>query len=117
MGHSGERRWLVTSQGGTDSGISIPLGKKVEIKNVNSFDDLEKALHYEITRQQSLAEQKIPIERETRYWDENKKITVSARTKDKEKDYRYFIEGDIPWIILDPDHIYRLKKKCQKFFT
>jgi len=98
----------------TDCNVSIPLGKKVEIKNVNSFHDLEKALDFEITRQQSLAEKKIPIEQETRHWDENRKITVSARSKEDEKDYRYFIEGDIPWIVLDPDHIDRLKKKCQK---
>jgi len=98
----------------TDCNVSIPLGKKVEIKNVNSFHDLEKALDFEITRQQSLAEKKIPIEQETRHWDENRKITVLARSKEDEKDYRYFIEGDIPWIVLDPDHIDRLKKKCQK---
>ena len=97
-----------------DCNVSIPLGKKVEIKNVNSFHDLEKALDFEITRQQSLAEKKIPIEQETRHWDENRKITVSARSKEDEKNYRYFIEGDIPWIVLDPDHIDRLKKKCQK---
>jgi len=98
----------------TDCNVSIPLGNKVEIKNVNSFHDLEKALDFEITRQQSLAEKKIPIEQETRHWDENRNITVSARSKEEEKDYRYFIEGDIPWIVLDPDHIDRLKKKCQK---
>ncbi len=98
----------------TDCNVSIPLGKKVEIKNINSFDDLEEALDFEITRQQSLAERKIPIKRETRHWDENKKITVSASSKEEEMDYRYFIEGDIPWIVLDPDHIDRLKKKCSK---
>lgn len=98
----------------TDCNVSIPLGKKVEIKNVNSFHDLEKALDFEITRQQSLAEKKIPIEQETRHWDENRNITVLAGSREEEKDYRYFIEGDIPWIVLDPDHIDRLKKKCQK---
>lgn len=94
-----------------DCGVSIPLGEKIEIENINSFHDLEKALDFEITRQQSLAEEKIPIEKETRYWDKNKKITLSVKSPKDENDYRYFIEGDIPWIVLDPDHIDRLKKE------
>ena len=93
-----------------DANVSIEGGSKVEIKNINSFYDLEKALHFELTRQQSLAERKIEIIQETRHWDDKRKITVSARSKEEEEDYRYFLEGDIPWVVIDPQVISRLKK-------
>ena len=56
-----------------------------EIKNVSSFHDLEKAIHFELTRQQSLVERNIPVISETRQWDDKRKITVSARTKEEEQ--------------------------------
>jgi aspartyl-tRNA(Asn)/glutamyl-tRNA(Gln) amidotransferase subunit B len=93
-----------------DANVSIEGGSKVEIKNINSFYDLEKALHFELTRQQSLAERKIEIIQETRHWDDKRKITISARSKEEEEDYRYFLEGDIPWVVIDPQVISRLKK-------
>jgi aspartyl-tRNA(Asn)/glutamyl-tRNA(Gln) amidotransferase subunit B len=79
-----------------DANVSIEGGSKVEIKNINSFHDLEKAVHFEITRQQSLAERKIEIIQETRHWDDRRKITVSARTKEEEEEYRYHLEADVP---------------------
>ena len=93
-----------------DANVSIEGGSKVEIKNINSFYDLEKALHFELTRQQSLAERKIEIIQETRHWDDRRKITISARSKEEEEDYRYFLEGDIPWVVIELDIISRLKK-------
>ena len=81
-----------------DANVSIEGGSKVEIKNIGSFHDLEKAVHFEITRQQSLAERKIEIVQETRHWDDGRKITVSSRTKEEEAEYRYHLEADIPWI-------------------
>ncbi|MDH3312759.1 MAG: Asp-tRNA(Asn)/Glu-tRNA(Gln) amidotransferase subunit GatB [Nitrosopumilus sp.] len=84
-----------------DANVSIKGGKKVEIKNIGSFHDLEKAVHFEITRQESLSSRDIPIIQETRHWDDKRKITVSARSKEEELDYRYFLEGDIPWIKID----------------
>ena len=93
-----------------DGNISIDKGNRVEIKNVGSFRDIEKALHFEITRQQSLAEREIPIPAETRHWDEARKITVSARSKEEEQDYRYFLEADIPWVLIESSVIDRLKK-------
>ncbi|HEX9845669.1 MAG TPA: Asp-tRNA(Asn)/Glu-tRNA(Gln) amidotransferase subunit GatB [Candidatus Nitrosotenuis sp.] len=93
-----------------DANVSIEGGSKVEIKNINSFYDLEKALHFELTRQQSLAERKIEIIQETRHWDDKRKITISARSKEGEEDYRYFLEGDIPWVVIEPQIISRLKK-------
>ena len=81
-----------------DANVSIEGGSKVEIKNIGSFHDLEKATHFEITRQQSLAEREIEIVQETRHWDDRRKITVSARTKEEEEEYRYHLEADIPWV-------------------
>ncbi|MGD8638605.1 MAG: Asp-tRNA(Asn)/Glu-tRNA(Gln) amidotransferase subunit GatB [Nitrosopumilaceae archaeon] len=81
-----------------DANVSIEGGNKVEIKNIGSFHDLEKAVHFEITRQESLHSRSIPIVQETRHWDDKRKITISSRSKEEELDYRYFLEGDIPWI-------------------
>ena len=86
-----------------DANVSIEGGSKVEIKNIGSFHDLEKAVHFEITRQQSLAERKIEIVQETRHWDDGRKITVSARTKEEEAEYRYHLEADIPWVRINDD--------------
>ena len=93
-----------------DGNVSIDRGNRVEIKNVGSFRDIEKALHFEITRQQSLAERNIPIPSETRHWDEARKITVSARSKEEEQDYRYFPEADIPTILIDKTILEQLSK-------
>ncbi|MDH3314055.1 MAG: Asp-tRNA(Asn)/Glu-tRNA(Gln) amidotransferase subunit GatB [Nitrosopumilus sp.] len=92
-----------------DANVSIKGGKKVEIKNIGSFHDLEKAVHFEITRQESLSSRDISIIQETRHWDDKRKITVSARSKEEELDYRYFLEGDIPWIKIEPQIQEQLK--------
>ena len=84
-----------------DANVSIEGGKKVEVKNIGSFHDLEKAVHFEITRQNSLHSRDIDIVQETRHWDDKRKITISSRSKEEELDYRYFLEGDIPWITID----------------
>ncbi len=94
-----------------DANISIEGGNKVEIKNIGSFHDLEKAVHFEITRQESLHSRGIPIIQETRHWDDKRKITVSSRSKEEDLDYRYFLEGDIPWIRIDPEIKENLKSK------
>ncbi|QUC65470.1 Asp-tRNA(Asn)/Glu-tRNA(Gln) amidotransferase subunit GatB [Nitrosopumilus sp. K4] len=93
-----------------DANVSIEGGKKVEIKNINSFHDLEKAVHFEITRQESLHARGIEIVQETRHWDQQRKITISARSKEEELDYRYFLEGDIPWIRIEKE----MKENLQK---
>jgi len=94
-----------------DANVSIEGGKKVEIKNIGSFHDLEKAVHFEITRQESLHSRDIQIIQETRHWDDKRKITVSSRSKEEDLDYRYFLEGDIPWIIIEPEIKKELKSK------
>ncbi len=92
-----------------DVNVSIQGGNRVEIKNIGSFHDLEKAIHFEITRQESLVARNIPIIQETRHWDDRRKITISARRKEEELEYRYFLEGDIPWILIDSQTLDRLK--------
>jgi len=94
-----------------DVNVSIQGGKRVEIKNIDSFHDLEKAIHFEIIRQESLAARNIPIIQETRHWDDRRKITISARRKEEELEYRYFLEGDIPWILIDSQTLDRLKNE------
>ncbi len=86
-----------------DGNVSIEGGNKVEIKNIGSFHDLEKALHFELTRQQSLFERDIEIAMETRHWDDRRKITVSSRSKEEDQDYRYFLENDIPWVKINQE--------------
>ncbi|MEX0863050.1 Asp-tRNA(Asn)/Glu-tRNA(Gln) amidotransferase subunit GatB [Nitrosopumilus sp.] len=94
-----------------DANVSIEGGKKVEIKNIGSFHDLEKAVHFEITRQESLHSRDIEIAQETRHWDDKRKITVSSRSKEEDLDYRYFLEGDIPWVTIDTDIQNKLKSE------
>ena len=94
-----------------DANVSIKGGNKVEIKNINSFHDLEKAVHFEITRQESLYSRDIPIALETRHWDDQRKITISSRSKEEDLDYRYFLEGDIPWIRIGKDIKEKLKSE------
>ncbi|MBM2852835.1 MAG: glutamyl-tRNA amidotransferase [Candidatus Nitrosotenuis sp.] len=93
-----------------DANVSIEGGLRVEVKNIGSFHDLEKSIHFELIRQQSLTERGIPIAQETRHWDDKRKITISSRSKEEEEDYRYILEGDIPWVILDSQSIEKWKK-------
>ncbi len=71
------------------------LGTKVEVKNMNSFRSLERALAFEIERQTAALEAGEPILQETRHWDENAGTTGSMRSKEESSDYRYFPEPDL----------------------
>jgi len=94
-----------------DVNVSLEGGKRVEIKNVGSFRDVEKALGYEITRQKTMSVRDIEIKSETRHWDEARKVTKQSRAKEEEEDYRYFPEPDIPTIVLGNEFLSSLKAK------
>jgi len=81
---------------------SSKLGVKTEVKNMNSFKALQKALAYEIERQQQVLEEGGKIEQETRHWDTEKNITTSLRTKEYAHDYRYFPEPDLVPMEINP---------------
>ena len=72
------------------------LGTKTEVKNLNSFRAVERAIEYEIERQSSLLERGEAVVQETRGWDDVKNETYSQRSKESSHDYRYFPDPDIP---------------------
>ena len=82
-------------------GPDAPLGTKVEIKNMNSFRSLERAISYEIDRQTALLSRGQGIVMETRHWDEEVGVTRGGRIKEGSSDYRYFPDPDLVPMELD----------------
>mgnify|MGYP003876399279 CR=1 FL=1 len=94
-----------------DANISIQGGGRVEIKNISSFKEVERALNFEISRQTELIKKGLSVERETRHWDEARRITITLRVKEEEHDYRYFPEPDLLPVDLTEDFIESIKAK------
>jgi aspartyl-tRNA(Asn)/glutamyl-tRNA(Gln) amidotransferase subunit B len=98
-----------------DANVSIrpfgqkELGTRTELKNINSFRFVEKALEYEIRRQTAIVEDGGKIVQETRLWDSAAGVTQSMRSKEEAHDYRYFPEPDLPPIVVDNAWIERIK--------
>jgi aspartyl-tRNA(Asn)/glutamyl-tRNA(Gln) amidotransferase subunit B len=110
--------WLGVNDGNMEEGslrcdanVSIrPVGQekfgtKAEVKNVNSFRYLQKALEYEIERQIALLEEGGRVIQETRLWDSSTGRTHSMRSKEEAHDYRYFPEPDLPPLVVDAARI------------
>ncbi len=100
-----------------DANISVrprgeqKLGVKTEIKNMNSFRSVERALAYEAQRQIDLLRAGQTISQETRGWVETKGITVPQRSKEQAHDYRYFPEPDLPPLVIDPAWVEELRAR------
>lgn len=99
-----------------DANISVrpvgskKLGTKAEIKNVNSFRFVQKAIEYEIERQISVLENGGEIVQETRLFDSSKNVTFSMRSKEEAHDYRYFPDPDLLPVILQDNTINSLRE-------
>ncbi len=85
------------------------FGTKVEIKNVNSFRFVEKAIEFEIDRQIDAIERGETIIQETRLWDPDKNRTISMRVKENAQDYRYFPDPDLLPVIVTPEMIEKFR--------
>jgi aspartyl-tRNA(Asn)/glutamyl-tRNA(Gln) amidotransferase subunit B len=98
-----------------DANVSIrpagseTLGTKIEIKNLNSFKAVEKALKYEIERQIDALSEGGKLIQETRLWDENREETRSMRAKESAHDYRYFPDPDLLPLVIDNDWITQIR--------
>jgi len=98
-----------------DANVSLrPVGKKefgtrTEVKNINSFRFVEKALEYEIRRQTRVIEEGGKVVQETRLWDSERGVTESMRSKEEAHDYRYFPDPDLVPIIADGEWIEEIR--------
>lgn len=86
------------------------LGTKTEIKKINSFKGVEKAIEYEALRQAEILEDGGKIIQETRTWDEKEGVTKSMRTKEEANDYRYFPEPDLAPFTVSEEYIEDIRK-------
>jgi len=85
------------------------FGTRVEIKNLNSFKSIQRAVDYEVDRQIDEVERGRKIIQETRLWDENKGFTSTMRVKEEADDYRYFPEPDLVSIVIKDEWLEKLK--------
>ena len=92
-----------------DANISLIGGTRVEVKNISSFKEVERALGFEIMRQKNLVKKNLAVKHETRHWDETRRVTISLRMKEEEHDYRYFPEPDLVPIVITEDFIEEVK--------
>ncbi len=88
---------------------SSQLGKRAEVKNLNSFRSVEKAAEYEFKRQVELLQRGETIVQETRGWNDAKQKTFSQRSKEDAQDYRYMPDADIPPVVLGKEEIEQIQ--------
>jgi aspartyl-tRNA(Asn)/glutamyl-tRNA(Gln) amidotransferase subunit B len=100
-----------------DANVSIrPMGQKefgtrTELKNMNSFRNVQRALEYEVKRQQYLVENGQKIVQETRLWEDAQGVTNSMRSKEEAHDYRYFPDPDLVPVMVDEAWIVKIRKE------
>jgi aspartyl-tRNA(Asn)/glutamyl-tRNA(Gln) amidotransferase subunit B len=100
-----------------DANVSIrPMGQKefgtrAELKNMNSFRNVQRALEYEIKRQQYLIESDEKVVQETRLWDDARGASISMRSKEEAHDYRYFPDPDLVPILVDDAWVEKIRKE------
>src|SRR3989475_2710010 len=87
----------------------MTLGTKAEVKNLNSFRFLQKALEHEIARQIGVISEGGRVVQETRLWDSAAGRTVSMRSKEEAHDYRYFPEPDLPPVVVDANRVQQIR--------
>ncbi len=88
---------------------SDDLGAKVEVKNMNSFRSIQRALEFEVERQTERLERGVLIAQETRGWSELEQVTVSQRSKEEAQEYRYFPEPDLPPLLVRRELVEELR--------
>jgi len=117
-------RWIDVGDGNMEEGsfrcdanVSIrprsqaELGTRTELKNLNSFKHVEKAITYEIARQTEILLDGGAVVQETRLWDPDKGITHSMRSKEEAHDYRYFPDPDLLPLVIDPQWVERVRQE------
>ncbi|MBQ9882316.1 MAG: Asp-tRNA(Asn)/Glu-tRNA(Gln) amidotransferase subunit GatB [Synergistes sp.] len=115
-------RYLDVSDGEMESGslrvdvnVSLSnsdgtLGTRVELKNINSLKSIERALEYEIARQNRVLDEGGRLVQETRLWDDVAGVTRSMRSKEGARDYRYYVEMDLAPIDAKPDYVQKIRE-------
>ncbi len=93
-----------------DVNVNVEGHPRVEVKNVNSFWSIVRAIEYEVERQKKVLEEETEVEPETRGWREDQQITVSMRKKEGAKDYRFIPEPDLPMILVNDAWVQTIQK-------
>jgi len=88
----------------------VKFGTRTELKNINSFRFVQKAIDYEVHRQIDVLESGGRVVQETRLWNSVEERTVSMRSKEEAHDYRYFPDPDLPLLVLDPESISEVER-------
>src|SRR5207253_8766909 len=86
------------------------FGTRTELKNINSFRFVQKAIDYEVNRQIEVIESGGQVVQETRLWNSLEERTVSMRNKEEAHDYRYFPDPDLPLLVVDPESIKQIDR-------
>ena len=105
-----------------DANISVhykgePFGTRVEVKNLNSFKAVARAIDYEVNRQIETIEKGGKIDQETRLWDDDSQVTRVMRSKEEAMDYRYFPEPDLLKLIITDEEIEKIRETMPESIT